>query len=50
MHDGILRDIQSMLHHRQASQTEHYLGVEADIQRRTPRFQGAGDVPPHRER
>ena len=38
--DGILRDIQSMLHHRSSSQTEHYLGVEADIQRRNTRFKG----------
>jgi integrase len=36
--DGVLRLVSSMLHHKGATVTEHYLGLEADVERRNEMF------------
>lgn len=38
--DGVLRIVQAMLHHKSVTMTEHYLGLEADRERRNDQFKG----------
>lgn len=38
--DGVLRIVQSMLHHKSVTMTEHYLGLEADREKRNDQFKG----------
>jgi len=36
--DGVLRVVSAMLHHKSTSMTEHYLGLEADVEKRNDMF------------
>lgn len=38
--DGALRVVQAMLHHKSVTMTEHYLGLEADVEKRNVLFTG----------
>lgn len=57
--DGVLRQVQSMLHHKSVQMTERYLGIEADAEKRnlllrgramfTARGENVVDIRPARE-
>lgn len=38
--DGVLREVQALLHHKNSATTEIYLGLEADRERRNARLKG----------
>ena len=39
-YDGALRQVQSMLHHKNSTMTEHYLGIDLDLKRRNEALRG----------
>jgi integrase len=39
-YDGAIREVQAMLHHSTTAMTEHYLGLELDVQRRNHSIKG----------
>ena len=39
-YDGALRQVQSMLHHKNSTMTEHYLGIDIDAKRRNEALRG----------
>ena len=43
--DGALRVVQAFLHHKSVAMTEHYLGLEADLERRNKMFAGVAMFP-----
>jgi len=44
-YDGALRRVQAMLHHKNASMTEHYIGIDLDRQQRNADMMGAEVYP-----